>query len=81
MGPHYTDPWIRGFETAQETQWKRFRHGLVTEPIVVDDKEGEEATGEMGPDKSVAAKDPIIVDMTGDEIVVNNKFSIKADVR
>ena len=82
MGPKYTDPWIRDFETVQETQWKRFRHGLVTEPSsVVDDKEGEEATGEVRPEEAVVAKDPIIVDLTGDEIVVHNKYSIKAGVR
>eukprot|EP00974_Lingulodinium_polyedra_P021911 2115235-Lingulodinium_polyedra.AAC.1 len=72
MGPQSIDPWVRDFETVQETQWRRFRHGLVTEPsVVVDDRREEGAAGEVRPGLSTVAKDPIIVDLTGDEVVVS----------
>eukprot|EP00974_Lingulodinium_polyedra_P038273 3668683-Lingulodinium_polyedra.AAC.1 len=60
MGPQHIDPWIRDFETAHEAQWKRFRHGLVTESqgsqleVALEDLTGEEATGKIVPDEAVA---------------------------
>eukprot|EP00974_Lingulodinium_polyedra_P001167 112211-Lingulodinium_polyedra.AAC.1 len=30
---HAMDPWIRDFETVEEAQWKKFRHGLVIESL------------------------------------------------